>query len=221
MLQWLKQLANKGDSAFICFDVVEFYPSITEALLKRALDFASEHVDISANERQAVINSKHSLLFSKRQPWEKRNLTSNFDVTMGSYDGAETCELVGCYLLSQLKQIPGIEIGLYRDDGLVVLNQTPRQIEKAKKQICQIFANNNLKITVDANKKVVNFLDVTLDLNTGKFKPYSKPSTTPLYVHSQSNHPPNILRNIPVAINRRLSSVSSDHEVFNEASAPY
>ena len=152
--------ANKGDSAFICFNVVEFYPSITEALLKHALDFASEHVNISANERQAVINSKHSLLFSKGQPWEKRNSTSNFDVTMGSYDGAETCELVGCYLLSQLKQIPGIEIGLYRDDGLALLNQTPRQIERAKEQIWQIFANNNLKITVDANKKVVNFLDV-------------------------------------------------------------
>ena len=115
MPQWFKQLANKGDSAFIYFDVVEFYPSITEALLKRSLDFASEHVNISPDERQAVINSKHSLLFSKRQPWEKRNSTSNFDVIMGSYDGAETCELVGCYLLSQLKQIPGIEIGLYRD----------------------------------------------------------------------------------------------------------
>ena len=72
----------------------------------------------------------HSLLFSKGQPWEKRNSSSNFDVTMGSYDGAETCELVGCYLLSQLKQIPGIKSGLYRDDGLAVLNQTPRQIEK-------------------------------------------------------------------------------------------
>ena len=95
VLQWFKQLANKGGSAFICFDVVEFYPSITEALLKRALDFASEHVNISANERQAVINSKHSLLFSKGQPWEKRNSTSNFDVTMGSYDGADTCELLG------------------------------------------------------------------------------------------------------------------------------
>ena len=140
---------------------------------------------------------------------------------MGSYDEAETCELVGCYLLSQLKQIPGIEVGLYRDYGLAILNHTPMEMEKAKKQICQIFANNNLKITVDADKKVVNFLDVTLDLNTGKFKPYSKPSTTPLYVHSQSNHPPNILRNISVAINRPLSSISSDHEVFNEASAPY
>ena len=62
-------------------------------------------------------------------------------------------------------------------DGLAVLNQTPRQIEKAKKQICQIFANNNLKITVDANKKVVNFLDVTLDLKTGKLN------------HTR-NHPP-------------------------------
>ena len=125
---------------------------------------------------------------------------------MGSYDEAETCELVGCYLLSQLKQIPGIEVGLYRDYGLAILNHTPREMEKAKKQICQIFANNNLKITAD--------------VNTGKFKPYSKPSTTPLYVHSQSNHSPNILRNIPEAINRQLSSISSDHEVFNDAGAP-
>ena len=138
VLQWFKQLANKGGSAFICFDVVEFYPSITEALLKRALDFASEHVNISANERQAVINSKHSLLFSKGQPWEKRNSASNFDVTMGSYDGAETCELVGCYLLSQLKQIPGIEIGLYRDDGLASNTKADRESKKTNMpDICE------------------------------------------------------------------------------------
>ena len=221
VLQWFERLTNKSDLAFICFDVVEFYPSISEDLLNRALDFASEHLNISASERQTIINSKHSLLFSEGQPWEKRTSTSNFDVTMGSYDGAETCELVGCYLLSQLKQLPGIEIGLYRDDGLAVLNQTPREIERAKKDICQIFARNNLKITIEANKKVVNFLDVTLDLNTGKFKPYTKPMSTPLYVHSQSNHPPNIIRNIPAAINRRLSSISSDRAVFNEAAPPY
>ena len=77
------------------------------------------------------------------------------------------------------------------------------------------------KVTADANKKVVNFLDVTLDLNTEKFKPYSKPFTTLLYVHSQLNHPPNILRNIPEAINRLLSSISSYHEVFNKAAASY
>ena len=165
-------------------------------------------MSISANERQTTINSKHSLLFSNGETWEKRNWTSNFDVTMGSFDGAETCELVKCYLLSQLKQIPCIEIGLYKDDGLAILNQTLREIERAKKEICQIFARNNLKLTFEANKKIVNFLDVTLDLDTGKF-------TTPLYVHSQSNHPPNIIRNIPEAINRRLSSISSDQDAFN------
>lgn len=60
---------------------------------------------------------------------------------MGSYDGAETCELVGNYILSQLKEIPHeMEIGLYRDDGLAVLNQTPQKIEKIKKEICKVFA---------------------------------------------------------------------------------
>jgi len=73
-----------------------------------------------------------------------------------------------------------------------------------KKEICRIFANNNLRITVEANKKTVNFLDLT----TERFKQYSKPATTPLYVHSRSNHPPNIIRNIPAAINKRLSEIS-------------
>ena len=87
--------------------------------------------------------------------------------------------------------------------------------------IFRLFLANIWQITIEANKKVVNFLDVTLDLNTGKFKPYTKPMSTPLYVHSQSNHPPNIIRNIPAAINRRLSSISSDRAVFNEAAPPY
>ena len=34
-----------------------------------------------------------------------KNVTSAFDVTMGSYDGAEICELVGLYLLSQLQNL--------------------------------------------------------------------------------------------------------------------
>ena len=83
-------------------------------------------------------------------------------------------------MLSQLKEIPRIEISLYRNDGLAVLQQTPKATEKVKKEICKIFQKCDLKITIKANKKVVNFLDVTLDLNMEKFKLYSKPSNTPL-----------------------------------------
>ena len=42
-----------------------------------------------------------------------------FDVIMGAYDGAEICELVGCYILQQIgDKVPKENISLYRDDGL-------------------------------------------------------------------------------------------------------
>ena len=42
-----------------------------------------------------------SLLFDKDNVWVKKD-NSEFDVTMGSYDGAELCELVDLYLLDLL-----------------------------------------------------------------------------------------------------------------------
>ena len=140
---------------------------------------------------------------------------------MGLFDGAETCELVGLYLLSQLPKNIREKVELYRDDGLGAFKESPRQIEQIKKQICKIFSNNNLKITIEANKKVINFLDVTLDLNKGTYKPFIKPNNTPLYVHRESNHPPSIIRNIPAAINKRLNKTSSNKEDFDKAAPIY
>ena len=56
---------------------------------------------------------------------------SLFDVTMCSFDGAETCELVGLYLLSKLTQVVGNNIGLYRDDGLAII-PNPLNVRKQK-----------------------------------------------------------------------------------------
>ena len=53
-------------------------------------------------------------------PWVKQGNT-NFDVTMGSFDGAEVCELVGLFVLEKIKStLNSPNIGLYRDDGLAV-----------------------------------------------------------------------------------------------------
>ena len=43
----------------------------------------------------------------------------------------------------------------------------------------------------------------------------------PLYVHSQSNHPRSVLKNIPRSINDRLSKLSSSEEIFDAAVPPY
>ena len=41
------------------------------------------------------------------------------------------------------------------------------------------------------------------------------------HVHQQSNHPPALLKNILLNINKRLTSISSSKEVFDESIAPY
>ena len=45
-----------------------------------------------------------SLLFGKDRAWAKKESQGMFDVAMGSYDGAEVCELVGIFALSQLPE---------------------------------------------------------------------------------------------------------------------
>ena len=72
-----------------------------------------------------------------------------------------------------------------------------------KKKICNVFNDLGLRVTIDVNSKVVDFLDVTLDLNSGLHKPYIKPNNNLLYVDRQSNNLPSITKNIPSNINKR------------------
>ena len=91
----------------------------------------------------------------------------------------------------------------------------PRQVETIKKTICDTFRKHGLEITVEANKKIVQFFDVECNLEEETFKPFIKPNDVPLYVHINSNHPPAITKNIPEAINKRLSALSSDEKTFS------
>ena len=44
-----------------------------------------------------------------------------FDVTIGAYNGAEVCELVGTFLLYQISiKYNKNKVDLYRDDGLAI-----------------------------------------------------------------------------------------------------
>jgi hypothetical protein len=127
---------------------------------------------------------------------------------MGSYDGAKICELVvGLFSLKEISDMFGKEnMGLYRDDGLMLLHgKRGRLADKARKTLHTIFHDSYLKITAEVNNHIVNFLDVTLNLQEETFSPYRKPNNDPLYVDSRSNHPPSIIKHIPEAINKRIS----------------
>ena len=138
--------------------------------MRTAIGWAENLTYISAEDKEIIFTATKSLVYSEGQPWKKKDGDNLFDLTMGSYHGAEGCELVGLFILSQLNQI-NFEGGLYRDDGLVICKGTRRQNENTKKQLCEIFRRNKLKITVEVNLKVIDFLDVELDLERDLFSP--------------------------------------------------
>ncbi|XP_041361021.1 LOW QUALITY PROTEIN: uncharacterized protein LOC121377181 [Gigantopelta aegis] len=146
-IEWFKNIPEKRKHAFITFDVCNFYPSISEDLLRKALDYASTFTDITQQDQEIIIHTKRSLLYHKDSPWIKKDTNNMFDVPMGSYDGAETCELIGTYMLSLIASKFKDEIGLYRDDGglgvlwfvfwMWIIHETPADhptITKAEQQ---------------------------------------------------------------------------------------
>ena len=81
----------------------------------------------------------------------------------------------------------------------------------------KFFKHHGLDLEIICNLKRVDYLDVNFDLETGLFKPFNKPNNDPLYIHAKSNHPPSILKQIPKSVSNRLTSHSSNEDVFNEA----
>lgn len=222
VLDWFDRLQNKTKLQFLQLDIVEFYPSITENLLDKALSFASNFTTIEEDTINIIKHSRKSFLFSRsNELWTKQD--GLFDVTMGAPDGAEVCETVGLFLLHEIKTaFPQLDFGLYRDDGLATHTHIPGpKLDKIRKDITKLFKSHNLKITIETNMKRVNFLDVNLDLEKNKHCPYRKPNDVPLYVHKQSNHPPSVIKQIPLSINKRLCNVSSSKEEFEKQKDEY
>ena len=186
--------------------------------MKEALDSASSYINIPENDKKIINHARKSLLFKKQQTWIKKE-SGWFDVTMRAYDGAEVCELVGSFLLYALSlKYNEANIGLYRDGGLAVFRNVSRpHCEKIKKEFQKLFQQHGLKLIIKRNLKIVDFLDVTLNLTDSTYKPYHKPNDEICYIHKESNHPPSITKQLPISIETRLSKLSSNGKVFNES----
>ena len=211
---WFSGIDKGCFSTFFKFDVVNFYPTITENLLVDALDWANPFHQFSSSQIRIIKHARRAFLFSNNQIWEKKQ-SPDFDVTMGSYDGAECCEIVGLFILSKLEPIFGQNVGLYRDDGLGVLRHSGPEAEQIKKKVQKLFSEMGLKITVDTHISEVEFLDLWLDIKRKCFKPYRKNNNIPSYIHFDSNHPTSIKKHLPNMISARISSLSSSKEIFN------
>ena len=132
MVQGNTCMRKTSTCTFISFNIVDFYPSISEELLDKAMSCASERTQITDQDISIVKHAFKSLLFNDGGLRVKRD---SIDVTMGSNDGAEVCDLIGLYILNCLSEKYGKDnAGLDRDDGLILLKHvTGRLAEKAKR----------------------------------------------------------------------------------------
>ena len=71
-IEWFKAMQEKEKHAFITFDVCDFYPSISEDLLMKALNYASRFTTITQQDRHIIIHAKKSLLYHQNSPWIKK-----------------------------------------------------------------------------------------------------------------------------------------------------
>ena len=103
----------------------------------------------------------------------------------------------------------------------VFKNKSGPQVERIKKDFQKIFRENDLNIVIKCNLKIVDYLDVTLNLLNNTYKPFSKPNNEINYIHEDSNHALSIIKQIPFSIKSRLSSLSSNEKIFNESTPIY
>ena len=94
-------------------------------------------------------------------------------------------------------------------------------MKKIRKHLQNIFKNNGLDVIIECTMKLVNYLDVTFNLNDGTYRPYKKLDNIIQYRHFESNHPPNITQQIPKPIEKHLSQLSSNEEIVNESATFY
>ena len=210
---------NLLNRRFIKFDIADFYPSISEDLLSKATSYARTIINIEDKVIDAIKLARKSLLFNKEGTLVIRGENPSFDVTMGSFDGAKICEIVGIYLLENLPPLLGKEdCVLCREDGLATDNRSSSPVlDRMRKNIKSTFINEGLSITIETNPIEAGFLDVTFNLLRGKHSPFRKVNNKPLSINAKSNHPNIIIKELPKMINKRLSELSCNQEQSNKA----
>ena len=74
-----------------------------------------------------------------------------------------------------MQKLTANNVGLHRGNGLAVFKKIGGlQTEKVRKTFPKSFANKRLNIAAECKTKIVNSLDVTLNLNNATYTPTTK-----------------------------------------------
>ena len=101
------------------------------------------------------------------------------------------------------------------------MNISGQQVEKHKKLIQKTFKDKGLQIIIKFNLKIVDYLEVTLNMNDGTYRPFHKPNEETTYIHVESDHALKIIKKILRSIEKTLSHLYSTKEIFKNSKDYY
>ena len=66
VIKWFEDIQDKKQFTFTVFDIEEFYPSISDELLHKSVEFARNYKEITEEELRIIHHARKSLLFDKK-----------------------------------------------------------------------------------------------------------------------------------------------------------
>ena len=81
----------------------------------------------------------------------------------------------------------------------------------------KVFKDCRLRITIQANLRIGNFLDVQVNLDTSTYQPYLQSYNNSVYLNKNSNHSTTVLKQLLKSIGKRISDMSSNQNVFTHS----
>lgn len=150
---------------FMQFVIEEVYPLISKDRLFKRINYTEGFVSIIDDKIKINMSSRKSLGFSGSDVWIKSDYAKGFAIT--SFKESKICEIL--YILRKLGKCGKDRIVQYRDEGLACFeNNSEPEVESIRKPFIKLFEIElNVNIVSRTNLKVVNFLDLTLNLFNG------------------------------------------------------
>ena len=138
-------------------NIKDFYLSIKETILIKAINSAKKLVNITKEDKVIVKHARKSCLYDNSDPWMKKD-SRLFNVTMGADDGAEVCGLLGTFFLHTFF-LKYNNICLYLDNSLATFkNISGPKSENFKQDIQKLFKETELDVVIQCNKNTLNYL---------------------------------------------------------------
>ena len=128
-------------------------------------------------------------------------------------------KLFSNFLLHKLSQkYERNNLVLYHDDGLAIFkNVNWPDPEKIEKNFCKLLIDHDLELTIQCNRKVLSFLDVTLNLEYSTYQPYLKDNNKIINIKTEPNDPPSIIKQLPKSIELRLPQLLANEKIFKNS----